>query len=77
MQSLLGQVRTRVVSEDPVDTVITVWLKEHACSFSHLSSGWRVKATEKDVDLACRVLGTLGEPVSKQNEVSMRTLGST
>jgi hypothetical protein len=33
-----------------------------------VAAGWRYKATDKDVDLACRVMGTLGEPISEQNE---------
>ncbi|PNH01138.1 hypothetical protein TSOC_012989 [Tetrabaena socialis] len=32
------------------------------------STGWRVRATERDVELACRVMGALSEPTSAPTE---------
>lgn len=38
-------------------------------------AGWRVRATAKDVELACRVMGSLSEPLSRENEVRQRGRG--
>ncbi len=36
-------------------------------------TGWRVKATAKDVELACRVMGRLAEPLGAATETAVLT----
>ena len=57
------------------DLTSVTWLRAAASSDAELvRAGWRIKATAKDVEVACRAMGRLSTPSSKATE--QKLLGS-
>lgn len=69
--SLQGSASLSLTPAGP-DTTCLAWLRAAlATPVELVKAGWRVKATAKDVDLACRVLGALGQPLSTSTELAV------
>ncbi|GAX78440.1 hypothetical protein CEUSTIGMA_g5881.t1 [Chlamydomonas eustigma] len=64
-----GEDSKLVLSPRGPDITTVAWVRAALATDAELiKAGWRYKATAEDVELACRVMGTLSDPISKQNE---------
>jgi len=73
MQHLQGGEEVRLVlSHRGPDASVLTWIRAALGSDAELiRAGWRVKATKLDVGLACKVMGTLGQPTNEKREMEV------
>lgn len=71
LQSVQGEATIAFGPNGPDVTTLTYARAALATDVELVKAGWRVKASAAEVELACRVLGRLSEPVSAATEVAL------